>query len=119
MNSLNKYIKEMEEKWIGKLTPDKTEIVKVYVDIRGPGCGMSRVEDEYGNIFSMDELNENECEYCRHDMQGKNIEDRFAIDGLVDDSLLYNWCECGRHTIYEINFCPMCGRKLKEDEHGE
>lgn len=53
------------------------------------------------------------CEYCKEDMQGKPIEDKFAIETMVDDVFLYNWCECGRHTIDEINFCPMCGRNLK------
>lgn len=54
------------------------------------------------------------CEYCKQDMEGKSIENRYAIETMVDDIFLYNWCECGRHTVDEINYCPMCGRKLKE-----
>jgi len=53
-----------------------------------------------------------ECEYCKQDMEGKSIENRYAIETMVDDIFLYNWCECGRHTVAEINYCPMCGRKL-------
>lgn len=57
-----------------------------------------------------------ECEYCKEDMEGKSIEDRFAIETMVDDVFIYNWCECGRHTVIRINYCPMCGRKLDDEQ---
>lgn len=47
---------------------------------------------------------------------GKYIEDKYAIETMVDDIFLYSWCECGRHTVAEINFCPMCGRDLREED---
>ena len=53
-----------------------------------------------------------ECEYCKEDMEGKPIEDKLSIDTMVDDIFIYNWCDCGRHTVIEISYCPMCGRKL-------
>lgn len=56
------------------------------------------------------------CKYCKGDMEGKPIENRYAIETMVDDIFLYNWCECGRHTVDEINYCPMCGRYLKDKE---
>ena len=53
-----------------------------------------------------------DCEYCKEDMEGKPIEDKLSIDTMVDDIFIYNWCDCGRHTVIEISYCPMCGRKL-------
>lgn len=55
-----------------------------------------------------------ECEYCKDDMQGKPIENRYAIETIVDDCFLYAYCDCGRHTVVPIHFCPMCGRKLPD-----
>ena len=52
------------------------------------------------------------CEYCKEDMEGKAIENRFSIETMVDDVFLYAWCNCGLRTVAEINYCPMCGRKL-------
>jgi hypothetical protein len=56
-----------------------------------------------------------ECEYCKHDMEGKSIEDKYTIETMVDDVFLYNWCRCGAHTVDRIYYCPMCGRKLDEE----
>lgn len=57
----------------------------------------------------------NECEYCKENMEGKYVEDRYSIETMVDDTFIYNWCECGRHTVIKINYCPMCGRNLKDE----
>ena len=32
----------------------------------------------------------------------------------VDGNFAYIHCHCGRHTVGEINYCPNCGKKLKE-----
>lgn len=48
------------------------------------------------------------CEYCKEDMEGKPIENRYAIETMVDDVFLYAWCDCGKHTVARINYCPMC-----------
>ena len=52
------------------------------------------------------------CEYCKEDMEGKQIEGEGIIETLVDECFLYVWCECGYRRIFEINYCPICGRKL-------
>lgn len=57
-------------------------------------------------------MKEDNCKYCKEDMEGKSIEKRYAIETMVDDIFLYAWCKCGRHTVAEIKYCPMCGRKL-------
>ena len=54
------------------------------------------------------------CEYCKDEMESKPIIDKYAIDTIVDHKFLYNYCDCGNHTVVEINYCPMCGRKLGE-----
>ena len=52
------------------------------------------------------------CEYCKEDMESKSISNKYAIETIVDGEFLYNYCECGLHTVVKINYCPMCGRKL-------
>lgn len=47
---------ELELKWLGKKTPDGDEIVSVMVDYRKDHQFMNRVEDEYGNIWFISEL---------------------------------------------------------------
>lgn len=70
-------------------------------------------------LYDETEMEDKECEYCKHDMDGKSIEDKYLIETMVDDIFLYNWCKCGAHTIDRIYYCPMCGRKLDEgDEDG-
>lgn len=56
------------------------------------------------------------CEFCKNkvDMGNNPIEDRYGIDLLIDGEFIYAWCECGRKVVKEINYCPMCGRKLSE-----
>lgn len=51
-----KIVKELEQKFLDKLTPDNTCIVAVYVDYRKEHQEMNRVEDEYGNIYFIGEL---------------------------------------------------------------
>ena len=53
------------------------------------------------------------CEYCKNNMKGKSLNPKWkCIDFIVDNSFLYAYCNCGYHNIAEINYCPMCGRKL-------
>lgn len=52
------------------------------------------------------------CEYCKENMEGKVIQNNTAIELIVDSTFLYSYCECGRHAVHEIKYCPMCGRKL-------
>ena len=51
-----KIVKELEQKFLDKLTLDNTCIVAVYVDYRKEHQEMNRVEDEYGNIYFIGEL---------------------------------------------------------------
>lgn len=51
-------LKELEKKWLGKKTPDDTEIIEINVDYRKSHQHMNRVSDEYGNVFFISELEE-------------------------------------------------------------
>lgn len=44
-------VKELEERWIGKYTPDGTKIVEVFVDYRQDHQEMNRVGDTFGNVY--------------------------------------------------------------------
>ena len=55
-----KIVKELENKYVGKLTNDKTKIVAVNVDYRKDHQDMNRVEDEWGNIYFISELEESD-----------------------------------------------------------
>ncbi len=57
-------------------------------------------------------LIEEKCEYCKEDMESKPISKKYVIETIVDGKFLYNYCDCGLHTVVEIKYCPMCGRKL-------
>lgn len=49
------------------------------------------------------------CEYCEKDYQNsKPILNEYAIDIIVDDTFIYAYCECGKHIVAKVNFCPMC-----------
>ena len=55
------------------------------------------------------------CKYCKDDMEGEAISDQYgviAIETIVTEGCMYNYCDCGRHSIVQIKYCPMCGRKL-------
>lgn len=52
-------LKELEKKWLGKKTPDDTEIIEINVVYRKSHQHMNRVSDEYGNVFFISELEEN------------------------------------------------------------
>ena len=56
------------------------------------------------------------CKYCKENMEGQPIpgEGEIAIETIVDDVFIYDYCDCGKHTVKKINYCPMCGRKLGE-----
>ena len=56
------------------------------------------------------------CEYCKKDMESKPIaesDENHAHDIIVSDGCVYTYCDCGRHMVTKIKFCPMCGKKLK------
>lgn len=55
-----------------------------------------------------------ECEYCsKENMENKPIHN-MTIETILDDIFLYLCCDCGRHQVVKINYCPMCGRKLSD-----
>ena len=51
-----KIVKELEEKYLGKLSPNGEEIIDIHVDYRKTHQHMNRVEDLYGNIYFIDEM---------------------------------------------------------------
>ena len=53
------------------------------------------------------------CKYCKDNMEGQPLNiDWNNIELIVDNCFLYAYCDCGYRNITEINYCPMCGRKL-------
>lgn len=63
------------------------------------------------------------CAYCagyEADLMMHVIEmDEGTANSLaIDGEFAYIHCHCGRHTVVEINFCPMCGRSLREEARG-
>ena len=54
------------------------------------------------------------CEYCKENMKSKAIEDKYSIEIIISENFLYLYCNCGRHVVAEIKYCPMCGRRLGE-----
>lgn len=49
-------VKQLEKKYLGKKTPDDTTIIAIEVDYRKDHQYMNRVQDEYGNMFFINEL---------------------------------------------------------------
>lgn len=57
------------------------------------------------------------CEYCKEDLNGAPLTRKEAIETSVEEcGFMYNNCACGRHVVIPINYCPMCGRKLGNEE---
>ena len=62
-----------------------------------------------------------QCKYCEEDenlLETTELitsykEDVFDIQ--INEDCLYVWCNCGRHQVKQIQYCPMCGRKLGDD----
>ena len=48
--------KELQKKWIGKITPDNTKLLDIVVDQREEFQSFNRACDEYGNMWFLDEL---------------------------------------------------------------
>ncbi len=55
------------------------------------------------------------CEFCEEE---KVIEGNFNFE-IINKKYLIAWVQTGNydrnHGDIEINFCPMCGRKLGDD----
>lgn len=57
-----------------------------------------------------------ECEYCTGDSDGfKNMLDNSAIICAHGNNPVIKIKANGRQWIFPIRFCPMCGRRLKDD----
>lgn len=56
------------------------------------------------------------CKYC------SNGKDHILVEGVTNEVYVSNktilaccgWC--GAYTTVKINYCPVCGRKLDEEE---
>lgn len=61
------------------------------------------------------------CKYCEGEFIGNkplvplNKSEVFGIELIVENNSLYAFCQCGTKTVVEINYCPMCGKDLKEE----
>jgi len=54
------------------------------------------------------------CEVCK---QGKPLKDEDRNHICIDGKMLYVYIdkEFGHMQQYEINYCPICGEKLKQE----
>ncbi|OFI49548.1 hypothetical protein BG261_02925 [Floricoccus tropicus] len=63
---------------------------------------------------------QNKCGYCKFGEESKEIstpttEAYITIDENNDVILSDSYCAC-LPTILTINYCPMCGRRLHEED---
>lgn len=57
------------------------------------------------------------CQYCECEFVGNKPvvalgNEEKGIDLIVESGFIYAYCKCGVHSVAEINFCPMCGKKI-------
>lgn len=59
------------------------------------------------------------CKYCENQFIGdKPIMPLYKVGGtelIIENGFLYAYCECGRHVVTGIQYCPKCGEKLDAD----
>lgn len=71
--------------------------------------------EDYRNGSNMNRIKEHICEYCHGDIR-QSLEDQNFYDLEVwvdDDSTLLVVDHHNENTTHiNINYCPMCGRKL-------
>lgn len=54
------------------------------------------------------------CEYCEN---GKPLIGDFSDGALIENgNILVSYGECSDCAKGRINYCPMCGRNLKEEK---
>lgn len=53
-----KLVNDLEKIYVGKTTIDNTKIIRVFVDYRYDCQNMNRLEDDYGNIYFINEFEE-------------------------------------------------------------
>lgn len=58
------------------------------------------------------------CRYCENDFEDGLV---LQLPGfkevvwlVVSNGFLYVYCHNGQHEVAKINFCPICGDKLRE-----
>ena len=100
---------------------DREKLIELITDAMAPEdklalyVAASRLVDHLiANGVTVQELDG--CEYCKGEFIGENpivtLGNDCGIDSIVEDDFLYNFCNCGTKSVVEINFCPMCGRRL-------
>ena len=58
------------------------------------------------------------CKYCEKEEAITLMMNEDVFDIQVLDDFLYVWCACGKHQTTQINYCPMCGKKLGGANNG-
>jgi len=57
----------------------------------------------------------NNCEYCENErgrLCNQSTNEVYLSNKTIE--AFCGWCGC--HTTVRINYCPMCGRKLEEEQ---
>ena len=57
------------------------------------------------------------CKYCEGESELITNLNKEVFDIQVLDGFLYTWCSCGRHQVTEISYCPMCGKRLGDEQN--
>ena len=59
------------------------------------------------------------CKYCEDNEAILETTERITatddgdvFDIQIGEDMLYVWCDCGRHQVKQIKYCPMCGERL-------
>lgn len=57
------------------------------------------------------------CEHCR-DQHGKSLPGRWADEFVLSDETIW-FCGGGEERGISVNYCPWCGRRIREEEQKE
>ena len=69
-----KLVNDLEKIYVGRTTRDNTKIIRVFVDYRYDCQNMNRLEDDYGNIYFINEFEDIEEEYTDDQISEDDIE---------------------------------------------
>ncbi len=59
---------------------------------------------------------EQKCPYCAgfDDEKSNPVYEKYGMKVFVDGGFMYIYFDSGYHQVFNIEFCPMCGKDLRE-----